>query len=112
MALIGPGRPLPPADPAALRPPPDDNERIAWIMYTSGTTADPKGAMHRHSSVATMTQSMCSRLLITSDDRSALAFPFAHLGGINWLMASLMSGCRLILIESFNDPDAIPTLSR
>jgi acyl-CoA synthetase (AMP-forming)/AMP-acid ligase II len=106
------GEPLPTGDPATLPPPPADSERIAWIMYTSGTTADPKGAMHRHLSVASMTHSMCDRLAITPEDRSALAFPFAHLGGINWLMAALMSGCRLILIESFNDPDAIPTLSR
>ncbi len=112
VVLVERGRPLPSGDPAALPPPPEDYERIAWVMYTSGTTADPKGAMHRHSSVATMTQSMCRRLLITTADRSALAFPFAHLGGINWLMAALMSGCRIILIEAFNDPDAIPTLRR
>jgi acyl-CoA synthetase (AMP-forming)/AMP-acid ligase II len=105
------GAPLPSGDPSTL-PPPADPDRIAWIMYTSGTTADPKGAMHRHSSVAAMTRSMCRRLAVTPDDRSALAFPFAHLGGINWLMAALMSGCRLILIESFTDPDAIPTLRR
>ena len=112
VVLVDRGAPLPTGDPAQLPPPPADTDRVAWIMYTSGTTADPKGAMHRHSSVATMTQSMCRRLLITPDDRSALAFPFAHLGGINWLMATLMSGCRVILIEAFNDPEAIPTLSR
>lgn len=111
VVLVERGAPLPIGDPATL-PPVADPDRIAWIMYTSGTTADPKGAMHRHSSVAAMTHSMCSRLAVTPDDRSALAFPFAHLGGINWLMAALMSGCRLILIESFADPDAIPTLSR
>jgi acyl-CoA synthetase (AMP-forming)/AMP-acid ligase II len=112
VVIVERGRPLPVGDPATLPPPATDTERVAWIMYTSGTTADPKGAMHRHSSVAAMTHSMCHRLQITPADRSALAFPFAHLGGINWLMATLMSGCRIILIESFNDPDAIPTLSR
>ncbi|MEO5842732.1 MAG: AMP-binding protein [Acidimicrobiales bacterium] len=112
IVIVQRDQPLPAGDPATLPPPPTDTERVAWIMYTSGTTADPKGAMHRHSSVAAMTHSMCHRLAITPADRSALAFPFAHLGGINWLMATLMSGCRIILIESFNDPDAIPTLSR
>ena len=112
VVVVDRGAPLPSGDPATLPAPSADRDRIAWIMYTSGTTADPKGAMHRHSSVATMTQSMCRRLLITPDDRSALAFPFAHLGGINWLMAALMSGYRIILLEAFNDPDSIPTLSR
>jgi len=59
-----------------------------------------------------MTRSMCRRLQVTPDDRSALAFTFAHLGGINWLMGALMSGCRIILIEAFNDPESIPTLAR
>ena len=57
-----------------------------------------------------MTHSMCRRLQVTPDDRSALAFPFAHLGGINWLMAALMSGCRIILIETFNEPTPSPRL--
>lgn len=81
-------------------------------MYTSGTTSDPKGVMHRHRSVVTSTVSMCDRVEVDSHDRAALAFPFAHIGGINWLMAALLTGCRLILIENFADDDAIPCLAR
>ena len=40
--------PLPEADPAELPPPaaPIDGDEVRWCFYTSGTTADPKGAQH------------------------------------------------------------------
>ena len=39
-------RGLPQDDPDRLPPPPDDPDAIRWVFYTSGTTADPKGAKH------------------------------------------------------------------
>ena len=43
VVLVERGAPLPTGDPATLPPPPSDNDRIAWVMYTSGTTAGPEG---------------------------------------------------------------------
>lgn len=110
--VIDRDEPLPAGDPAQLPPPPDDPDRVAWVLYTSGTTADPKGVMHRHQSIAAMTRSMCTRLRVSAGDRSALPFPFSHVGGINWLMATLMTGCSVILVEHFADPVSIPALAR
>ena len=104
--------PLPEADPDTLPTFVSDPERIAWIFYTSGTTADPKGVKHRHGAIAAATVSMSRRLAITDRDRAALAFPIAHIGGINWLMAGLIAGCTIILIENFADPTTMPTLRR
>ncbi len=42
----------------------------------------------------------------------AFVFPITHIGGIVWLQAALAHGCCHILIESFADPDTIPTLQR
>jgi cyclohexanecarboxylate-CoA ligase len=105
-------RVLPDADPAVLPPFVADPERIAWIFYTSGTTADPKGVKHRHGSVAAATVNMAYRMEIVPSDRAALAFPIAHIGGVNWLMAALICGCADIVIENFADATTMPTLRR
>ena len=44
---------------------------------------------------------MAECLDIRADDVSALVFPFTHIGGIGWLIASLLTGCTLLTTEAF-----------
>jgi len=105
-------RDLPDGDPATL-PPPAPLPRTAaeapvrWLFYTSGTTADPKGAQHTDLSVMASALAMAECLDMSADDVSALVFPFTHIGGIGWLMAALFTGCRLLVTEAF-DPVGTP----
>jgi acyl-CoA synthetase (AMP-forming)/AMP-acid ligase II len=48
---------------------------------------------------------------MSTEDRSGIAFPIAHIGGAVNLMAALLSGATLILIERFSR-DSIAVLSR
>ncbi|MGA8724182.1 MAG: AMP-binding protein [Acidimicrobiales bacterium] len=106
-------RALPDADPGGL-PDPDplpatsSDAPIRWLFYTSGTTADPKGAPHSDLTVMAPALAMSECLDIRADDVSALVFPFTHIGGIGWLLAALMTGCRLLTTETF-DPAATPS---
>jgi len=105
-------RDLPDGDPAALpavEPPPATAAAapVRWLFYTSGTTADPKGAPHTDLTVAASALAMAECLDIGPDDVSALVFPFTHIGGIGWLIASLLTGCTLLTTEAF-DPSATP----
>ena len=106
-------RTLPEADPSTLPPPPEpsDDPPVRWIFYTSGTTADPKGAQHTDATITAAARGMIERLAITDADRNALAFPFTHIGGITWLFTSLMVGCSNILMEAF-DPVATAEVLR
>ncbi|MCB1248358.1 MAG: AMP-binding protein [Acidimicrobiales bacterium] len=94
-------RDLPEADPADLGPVPTDGDEVRWYFYTSGTTADPKGAQHTDATIAAVAKGMAQRLAVTADDRNALAFPFPHIGGITWLVTSLMTGCVNICFQAF-----------
>jgi cyclohexanecarboxylate-CoA ligase len=105
-------RDLPDGDPAGLpqveEPPRTAAEApVRWLFYTSGTTADPKGAPHTDLTVMASALAMSECLDIRPDDVSALIFPFTHIGGIGWLMAALFTGCNLLTTEAF-DPATTP----
>ena len=106
-------RALPQGDPSTLTPlAVVDDDPVSWLFYTSGTTADPKGAMHTDASIAAVARGMSQRLEVNSRDRAALVFPFTHIGGITWLFCALQTGCSLILMESFHPTETPEVLSR
>jgi len=110
-------RELPEGDPSSLPPAPatpDDpaGAPVRWAFYTSGTTADPKGAKHTDRTIMASAYGMSVALQLAEADRSALAFPFTHIGGIGLMCSMLQTGCRMIVIEAFNPPTTIPVLQR
>ncbi|MGI8662990.1 MAG: AMP-binding protein [Acidimicrobiales bacterium] len=97
------GSPLPEADTATLEPVRDaGNEPVRWYFYTSGTTADPKGAQHTDLTVGASAIAMSECQDLRPDDRAALVFPFTHIGGIGWLYNALLVGCQLVFVEAFD----------
>ena len=104
---------LPEADPAGLAPfeAADPDASVRWLFYTSGTTAEPKGARHSDASLMAVGRALHDRLGLAADDRIALVFPFTHVGGIGWLLAGLLSGCAQIVVPAFG-PEAIAVLAR
>ena len=69
-------RALPEADPGALPPPPaparGGDAPVRWLFYTSGTTADPKGAQHTDRTIMAAAIGMRDALELAADDVSAL----------------------------------------
>jgi acyl-CoA synthetase (AMP-forming)/AMP-acid ligase II len=109
-------RALPEGVPSTLPPPPAPvsaaDAPVRWIFYTSGTTADPKGARHSDLTVKASAVGMIEALEITGDDRAAMVFPFTHIGGIGWLYTMLMTGCVCVFVEAFVPATTIPVLQR
>ena len=104
---------LPEGDPATLGPPAsNDGEPVRWIMYTSGTVADPKGARHTDASLAAANVGMQWSLQLTSDDNVAVVFPITHVGGLVWMFSAMENAQRLLLVEIFSPATAIPFLQR
>jgi non-ribosomal peptide synthetase component E (peptide arylation enzyme) len=97
---------LPIGDPATLpdapvlpagEPPP-----VRWLYYSSGTTAQPKGARHTDSSVMHAAVGLLDDLRIGPDDRYPIAFPITHIGGTAVLTAQLVAGCCFGAVEIFD----------
>ena len=109
-------RDLPEAAPADLPPPAArpaaGDAPLRWVFYSSGTTADPKGARHSDDSLRAAALGMSERLALVPDDRIALVFPFTHIGGIGWLFAGLAVGCAQILVEQFDARTSPEILAR
>ena len=107
-------RALPDGDPATLPPPPavvdPGDAPVRWIFYTSGTTADPKGARHTDHTVHAAAVGMLEALEVGPDDRTALVFPLPHIGGIVQLFTVLITGSQLIFVEVFTPEATIPLL--
>lgn len=98
---------LPFGDPCALPAPPRSAEEARWIYYSSGTTAAPKGARHCDRSVIAGSAGVVGIVGASSSDVNPIAFPISHIGGAAMLAASLRTGMRLVLFDSF-DPATSP----
>lgn len=105
-------RALPGGDPGLLPPLPDDDGSDRWIFYTSGTTADPKGARHRDRSIMASAAGFCEAVGVGPDDRYGVAFPFTHIGGPNNLCAALQVGFSLVIMEAFDVSAAVELFRR
>ena len=97
---------LPTGDPAALAPPaPLDGPR--WIYYSSGTTADPKGARHTDASIMASANAMLELMGLGERDLYPIPWPITHIGGASVLATSLRGGVHLVLFDAF-DPATTP----
>lgn len=105
---------LPQGDPSTLPPAPvgpDDpaDLPVRFYYYTSGTTADPKGAQHTDMTIDAAARGMCDQLEVTADDRIGCVFPFTHIAGAVYVVSALRYGCTMIVVEAF-DAEATPPL--
>ena len=67
-----------PAELAALRPDPND---VTLLIFTSGTTGEPKGVMHTHNTVVAANNPLPERLGISTESVIHMASTLAHLTG-------------------------------
>ena len=86
---------------SALRP-----ENLCYILYTSGSTAFPKGALRNHRSLIGIAHFLIDQALgIAEEDRLLSYFPFYHIAGCVYnVLGAHLRGSSLHLLESF-DPE-------
>ena len=71
------------------------------ILYTSGTTAKPKGVMLNESQFAANSRDILVHIPITSKDRVIVALPLFHSFGNIMALMVFMAGGTLILLKQF-----------
>jgi fatty-acyl-CoA synthase len=83
----------------------------ALIVYTSGTTARPKGVVHAHRAATLQSWRFARELCLDPDVRTWSAFPFFWTAGFCMVMgAGLAAGGSLVLQEHFEPGEALRLL--
>jgi long-chain acyl-CoA synthetase len=97
-----------PAEVGPVEPSTDEND-LAVLAYTSGTTGEPKGAMLTHRNLlANLRQQMEVPHSAREDDVFLLALPLFHIFGLNVTLGLLaMNGATGLLLDRF---EPIPAL--
>ncbi|HEX6777938.1 MAG TPA: long-chain fatty acid--CoA ligase [Ktedonobacterales bacterium] len=91
-------------------PQPDD---VALILYTSGTTGKPKGAMLTHRNILSNAQAVIELAELTSNDVLLSILPLFHVfGSTVCMVAPLLAGCPIVLIPRFDPRRLLPMIQQ
>ncbi|MCZ6673336.1 MAG: class I adenylate-forming enzyme family protein, partial [Verrucomicrobia bacterium] len=78
-----------------------DPEDDVLMVYTSGTTATPKGVMQRNSGVFAAIESTVVTYNLSQDDRFLCVLPIHHANSINKIFATWLTGGTVVLPPRF-----------
>ncbi|MFD8380012.1 AMP-binding protein [Streptomyces sp. NPDC059679] len=93
---------------ASARPPGASPHDVAHLLFTSGTTGEPKGVPHRMDTLNRAALLTADRLGLTSRDRVHIAAPMAHHSGFLYGMwLSLLLGSAQIVQPTWNADRAL-----
>lgn len=85
-----------------------DDETTAMVMYTSGTTGFPKGALLSHRAYLANVDAIAAAGDLTERDRMLVSMPLFHNGGlIALLMPALRRGALAVILGRGFDPDRV-----
>jgi acyl-CoA synthetase (AMP-forming)/AMP-acid ligase II len=81
-----------------------DPEEVAVLLFTSGTTSEPKAAVLRHRHLVSYIISTVEFLGCGPNESQLICVPPYHIAGIAAVLSSLYAGRRIIYLPAF-DPD-------
>ena len=98
---------------AGGEPPPEgaDPEDIAILLFTSGTTGEPKAAVLRHRHLTAYVLSSVDFLGAADDEAALVSVPPYHVAGVSAVLSATYLGRRTVYLEAFT-PEAWVALAR
>ncbi|MEV6013403.1 AMP-binding protein [Streptomyces sp. NPDC051976] len=80
-----------------------EDDEPAVLLYTSGTTGRPKGAILTHGNITASARSFCDTFALDAAERLGTALPLFHVfGQIAVLATAFQAGCSLSLLRPFS----------
>jgi len=78
-----------------------DEEQVAVLLFTSGTTGTPKAAMLRHKHLVSYILGSVEFCSAAEEDASLVCVPPYHVAGIAAMLSSVYAGRRLVQLPNF-----------
>lgn len=79
-----------------------DAENVAVLLFTSGTTSEPKAAMLRHRHLSSYVISTLEFMGADQSEATLISVPPYHIAGVSAVLSSVFSGRRMVLLPSFS----------
>ena len=89
-----------------------DEDPVAVVLYTSGTTAEPKAATLRHRHLLAYVLNTQEFMSAEAGDASLVAVPPYHVAGLMNVLTNLYSGRRVVYLAAFSARDWLATVRR
>ena len=100
------------AGPGNFRPVEAKQDDLASLLYTSGTTADPKGVMLTHANFLGEVDAVFNWVELSPDDALLGVLPLFHvLAQMANLLLPLVKGSRVVYLETLNTTELLRALS-
>lgn len=89
--------------------PPEPENDIAVLLFTSGTTGDPKAAVLRHANLTSYVMSSVEFLGADEDEAALVSVPAYHIAGISAILTAAYGGRRIVYLPAFTAEDWVAT---
>jgi acyl-CoA synthetase (AMP-forming)/AMP-acid ligase II len=88
----------------------ESTEDVAVLLFTSGTTGDPKGAVLRHPHLTSYVLGTVEFLGAGEDEATLVSVPPYHIAGLMVILTSIYAGRRLVYLSSFEPSQWVDTV--
>src|SRR5204863_3193905 len=80
---------------------PEADHDIAVLLFTSGTTGEPKAAVLRHRHLASYVIGAVEFMNAEEDEAALVAVPPYHIAGVSAVLTNVFGGRRVVYLPTF-----------
>lgn len=88
------------------------SDEVAILLFTSGTTGEPKAATLRHSHLCSYIFSSVEFLSSSDDESILVSVPPYHIAGVATILSSVFAGRRIVYLPQFNPEEWVDVARR
>lgn len=90
----------------------EPDQDIAVLLFTSGTTGDPKAAVLRHANLTSYVMATVEFLGADEDEAALVSVPPYHIAGISAILTAAYGARRIVYLPQFDAADWVAVAAR
>ncbi|WP_370516068.1 class I adenylate-forming enzyme family protein [Novosphingobium sp. Gsoil 351] len=90
----------------------ESEQDIAVLLFTSGTTGDPKAAILRHANLTGYVMSTVEFLASSEDEAALVSVPPYHIAAISAVLTGCYGGRRIVYLSQFSAEEWVAVAAR